>query len=98
MHPAELTVTIITAFVVSFLIGCAVLYGTEALIETIAERRGQRRRAQIARVEADLDAAEEDLRLAVLALAEQLAADRDEASRALTRAAYLSDGTLNRSE
>ncbi|WP_416442590.1 hypothetical protein AB3K78_09185 [Leucobacter sp. HNU] len=92
MHPAELTLTIIGTFVSSFLIAYAVIYGIEVLVEVIVEWREQRRQVQMARIEADLDAAQNDLRLAVLALAEHLAADRDEASRALTRAAYLSSG------
>ncbi len=47
---------------------------------------------RIARIEAELDAKSEQLRRTILNLAEQLAADRDEASKAMTRRAFLTSG------
>jgi cytochrome c biogenesis protein ResB len=52
------------------------------------EARQERRRAQI---EAELDAQSERLRQTILSLAEDLATDRDEASKALTRAMFLTN-------
>lgn len=49
----------------------------------------ERRRA---RVEAELDAKSEQLRQTILSLADDLATDRDEASKALTRAMFLTTG------
>lgn len=49
----------------------------------------ERRRA---RIEAELDAKSEQLRQTILSLADDLAADRDEASKALTRAMFLTTG------
>ncbi|GAB2651508.1 hypothetical protein GCM10027169_16280 [Gordonia jinhuaensis] len=49
----------------------------------------ERRRA---RIEAELDAKSEQLRQTILSLADDLAADHDEASKALTRAMFLTTG------
>lgn len=92
-------VTGIVQFLVALLLGAA-LWVVLAMVayfidESISWVRS-RRRARIARIEAELDAREAELREAVLALAEQLA-DRDDASRALTRAAYLASGSTNAS-
>lgn len=44
------------------------------------------------RIEAELDAKSEQLRQTILSLADDLATDRDEASKALTRAMFLRTG------
>lgn len=49
----------------------------------------ERRRA---RIEAELDARSERLRRTILTLADDLASDRNEASKALTRAMFLTTG------
>ncbi len=49
----------------------------------------ERRRA---RIEAELDAKSEQLRQTILSLADEIANDRDEASKALTRAMFLTIG------
>lgn len=61
----------------------------EELYEQIIEWRQRR----LARIEAELDQKSERLRSTILGLAEDLAADRDEASRALTKAMFLTTGT-----
>ncbi|MBC9944187.1 hypothetical protein ICL81_06625 [Leucobacter sp. cx-328] len=98
MHPAEFIVTIAAASSVSFLIGCAVVFGIEAFLEGFGDWRQSRHQRKLARIEEDLDDAQEELRHTILELAEQLAVDRDEASRALTRAAYLTSGTIKRAD
>lgn len=64
------------------------------LFDVFVAWKKSRQQQRIARIEADLDRAQDELHQTILALAEQLAADRDEASRALTRAAYLSSGQV----
>ena len=59
---------------------------------TEREARQERRRAQI---EAELDARSERLRQTILSLADDLASDRDEASKALTRAMFLTTGRID---
>lgn len=49
----------------------------------------ERRRA---RIEAELNAKSEQLRQTILSLADDIATDRDEASKALTRAMFLTTG------
>ncbi|RRJ85682.1 hypothetical protein EG850_12225 [Gulosibacter macacae] len=60
--------------------------------EYVVDVLAARRRRRIARIEAELDAKAAELRRTILALADQLAAERDEASRAMTRAAFLASG------
>jgi hypothetical protein len=55
------------------------------LLDEIARRRQRR----LARIEAELDAKSEQLRRTILSLAEQLAADRDQTAREMTRQAFL---------
>lgn len=62
------------------------------LVEAVTYWAEQRRRRRIARIEAELDAKSEQLRRTILGLAEQLADERDEASRQLARAAFLASG------
>ncbi len=52
-----------------------------SFIDIVISRVSAYRRAHVARIEAELDARQAELRQAVLALAEQLAADRDETSK-----------------
>lgn len=58
------------------------------LIDVHEERDAQRK----ARIEVELDAKAEQLRQTILSLADDLAAERDDASRALTRAMFLTTG------
>ncbi len=53
------------------------------------ERWKARRRS---RVEADLDRQQQELRQTILRIAEELANERNEASREMLRAAFLADG------
>ncbi|QZY52865.1 hypothetical protein [Leucobacter tenebrionis] len=62
----------------------------QMLIESIRDRLERRRQRRIARIEAELDEKQERLRQAIFSLATQLAAERDEASRQMTRQARLS--------
>lgn len=50
------------------------------------------REARAQRIDAELDARAEQVRATVLSLADGLASDRDEASRELTRAMFLTTG------
>lgn len=63
-----------------------------ALLVVLGEAYEEWRKRRRARFEAELNAKSEQLRRTILSLAEDLAADRDEASRALTRAMFLSTG------
>ena len=74
------------------LLGVAAVFLTWFVIKVLwveYEALRERRRAQI---EAELDATSERLRRTILSLAEDLASDRDEASKALTRAMFLTTG------
>lgn len=61
--------------------------------EVLHEQFIEWRQRRLARIEAELDQKAERLRSTILRLAEDLAADRDEASRALTKAMFLTTGT-----
>lgn len=56
------------------------------------EARQERRRTQI---EAELDETSERLRQTILSLADDLSSDRDEASKALTKAMFLTAGRID---
>lgn len=66
----------------------AVWYICEALLLEYEEWRARRR----GRIEAELEAKSEQLRQTILSLAEDLASDREDASRQLTRAMFLTTG------
>jgi hypothetical protein len=77
------------AFIGLLLLVVVAVVVTWCLIDALwAEReaRQERRRAQI---EAELDATSERLRQTILSLADDLASDRDDAAKALTRAMFL---------
>jgi F0F1-type ATP synthase membrane subunit b/b' len=63
-----------------------------ALIDLASDLCADWRERRAARIEAELDAKSEQLRKTILELAEELAQDRDEASRQLTRAMFLTIG------
>ena len=82
----------VAAVISIILLGVAAAFLTWFVIEVLwaeYEAWRERRRAQI---EAELDATSERLRRTILSLAEDLASDRDEASKALTRAMFLTTG------
>lgn len=74
------------------LAGLVSLLLIQTLIESITYSIKQRRQRRIARIEAELDAKQEQLRRTILSLAQQLAAERDETSRQMARAAFLTSG------
>lgn len=61
----------------------------QMLIEEITDWLQRRHRRRIARIEAELDAKSEQLRRTVLAIAEQLAAERDDTAQRMAHAAQL---------
>ena len=63
------------------------------VFEVLHEQFIEWRQRRLARIEAELDQKSERLRSTILGLAEDLAADRDEASRALTKGMFLTTGT-----
>lgn len=62
-------------------------------VENLSDWLDHRRTARVARIEAELDAKARELRRTIYSLAEQLAAERDDVSRQMTRTAYLASGT-----
>lgn len=82
----------VAAAISVILLGVAAAFLTWFVIEVLwAEYEAWRERRH-ARIEAELDARSERLRRTILSLAEDLASDRDEASKALTRAMFLTTG------
>lgn len=81
------------------LAGLVIVFVTVAAVaawcvfEVLHEQSIEWRQRRLARIEAELDQKSERLRSTILGLAEDLAADRDEASRALTKAMFLTTGT-----
>lgn len=61
-------------------------------IENVSYLLDRNRRRRIARIEAELDVKAKELRRTIYSLAEQLAAERDDVSRQMTRTAYLASG------
>lgn len=84
----------LTVVATALMIATGLYFAIRELFDVCVVWKKSRQRQRIARIEADLDRAQDELQQTILALAEQLAADRDEASRALTRAAYLSSGQV----
>lgn len=62
------------------------------LVEAATAWFARRRQARVAAIEAELDRKQEQLRRTILSLAEQLATERDEVSREMTRQAFLTSG------
>lgn len=85
-------VQVIAAFIGVVLLLVVAAFMTWCLFEVLwaeCEAWQERRRA---RVDAELDAPSERLRRTILSLADDLASDRDEASKALTRAMFMTTG------
>lgn len=61
----------------------------QTLVEEITDWLQRRHRRRIARIEMELDAKSEQLRRTILAIAQQLAAERDDASQRMAQAAQL---------
>lgn len=66
------------------------------VFEVLYEQFIELRQRRLPRIEPELDQKSEQLRSTILGLAEDLAADRDEASRTLTKAMFLTTGTNKR--
>lgn len=77
-------------FFISGVIGCVGLYLLgQMIIESIRDGLERRHQRRIARIEAELDEKQAELRRTILNLATQLAAERDEVSREMARQASL---------
>ena len=61
----------------------------QMLVEEVSDWLQRRHRRRIAQIEAELDAKSEQLRQTILAIAEQLAAERDDTSQRMAQAAHL---------
>lgn len=71
-------------------IGLGVMTGGEWVMTWIKKRRDKR----IARIEAELDRTQDELRATILKLAHALGAEAHEARMALIRESYLASGTV----
>ncbi|SER96025.1 hypothetical protein SAMN05443377_12243 [Propionibacterium cyclohexanicum] len=74
------------------LLALGIILFAQLLIEAATAWFVHRRQARIAAIEAELDRKQEQLRRTILSLAQQLAAERDEASREMARQAILASG------
>lgn len=74
------------------LLALGIVLFVQLLVEAATAWLERRRQARIATIEAELDRKQEHLRRTILSLAEQLAAERDEASREMARQAFLASG------
>lgn len=83
------TVTSVFVAIVLVTAACILVW---ALIDLANDLCADWRERRAARIEAELDAQAEQLRKTILELADELAQDRDEASRQLTRAMFLTSG------
>lgn len=76
--------------------GAATLFGlwvvVTVLVVFVLDSYDDWKAARTARIEAELDARAEQVRATILSLADDLASERDEASRELTRAMFLTTG------
>lgn len=75
--------------IILLIAGLVTLWCLLTVAGEVYEEWRKRRRA---RIEAELNAKAEQLRRTILSLADELAADREEASKALTRAMFLTSG------
>lgn len=66
------------------------IQGTELFVNWLRDRRARR----IARIEAELDRQQMQLRASILQLANQLGGDAHEARKALIRESFLASGTV----
>lgn len=94
MSPFMQIVGNLTVAATALMIATGLYLAIRELFDVYVAWKKSRQQQRIARIEADLDRAQDELQQTILAIAGQLTADRDEASRALTRAAYLSSGQV----
>jgi hypothetical protein len=86
---------VIAAFIGVVLLLVATAFLTWCLFEVLRAEREAWQERRHARVDAELDATSERLRHTILSLADDLASDRDEAAKALTRAMFLTTGRID---
>ncbi|MDX2375634.1 hypothetical protein M4I32_02330 [Microbacterium sp. LRZ72] len=77
-----------------FLLLTAVLEKGAEVVEYLVQQRRRGKRRNVAQIEAELDATEEELRGAVLRLATAMSTEAHEARRAMIRASHQASGTL----
>lgn len=77
------------SMIILLIAGLVVAWCLLTVAGEVYEEWRKRRRA---RIEAELNAKAEQLRRTILSLADELAADREEASKALTRAMFITGG------
>lgn len=70
----------------------AIYIGIIVAVVEVNDWLGRRRRAKVARIEAELDQAQAQMRATILALAGQLGADAHEARKTLIRESFLASG------
>ncbi len=89
--PSDFLTSIVTSVVAVYAAGCLgvlLWMGGEWLMAWFTQRREKR----IARIEAELDRTQDDLRETILQLADALSSEAHDTRRALIRASYLASG------
>ncbi len=77
-----------------FLLAAGLIYWAGAGVVWLVDWWRDRRRRRIARIEAELDRQQAELRATILHLADQLGADAHEARKALIRESFLASGRV----
>lgn len=77
-----------------FLLAGGLIYWAGAGVVWLVDWWRDRRRRRIARIEAELDRQQAELRATILHLADQLGAEAHEARKALIRESFLASGQL----
>ena len=90
MEPVQVA-ALVVVIVLCMALGGLITLLLLALVESACEASQQRKHAK---VEQELDAQSEEMRQSILSLAESLAADRDEAAKAMTRAMFITTGRV----
>jgi hypothetical protein len=81
-----------------FLLAGGLVYWTGVGVMWLVDWWRDRRRRRIARIEAELDRQQAELRATILHLADQLGADAHEARKALIRESFLASGRVSPAE
>lgn len=76
------------------LLALGIVLFVQLLVEAATAWFARRRQARIAAIEAELNRKQEQLRRTILSLAQQLATERDQVSREMTRQAFLTSGKI----